>query len=177
MKKITLVVVIFIGFCIVFLTSQRSSQTQMQVTNFIVIRMDRVRARAPDNSQRRGQLEARKQAFETEVQQLAAEIYELQERRAEAVTQQNSNEIWRLDAEIGSKSEHYRNFLNEQVTELAAEEEEVEKIYMNRVSNAAQSVAISEGASMVIDIDAPGVIWFSGSINKTDEVVQAMGGR
>ena len=174
MKKITLFVVILIGFCIIFLTAQRQNQTQMQVTKFAVVNFERIQRERFENRSDVQQLRANRQAIQTEVNELAAEIQELHESRAEAQRQQNSNEIWRLDTEITNKTGYLRNYAAEKDAEFNAAMGRLQQGFSDRVREAAERVAISEGVTMVLDINAPGVVWFSNSVNITADVIQAL---
>ena len=174
MKKITFFIIIFCFFT-VFLSAQRANPSQIQVTKFAVVDLQRVHTAFFSNSAQMRQLEENRRALLAEIELLTAEIRELFESRAEAVSQQNSDEIWRLDAEIASKTEYFSSFRAEKNAELEAEERALNDPFFTRVNRVIGRVAESEGITMVLNSrENPGMLWYSRSVDITDRVIQEL---
>ena len=172
MKKIALFVIIF-----VFFTGFLSAQSQVQnLTRVAVVDLNRILGHFNYNS-RNQRHENNRQAAQTEINQQAAEIQELHEIREEAADQSNYEEVSRLDEEIADKTENLRNYAVEKNAELEIEKRALDDIFTNlteRMRTATRRYAIDEGIHIILERGVSGVIFHSGSVDITEQIIQIM---
>ncbi|MBO5137356.1 MAG: OmpH family outer membrane protein [Spirochaetaceae bacterium] len=149
-----------------------------QVTKFGVVDTSRVyEAYFRDTGPIRN-YEAKKAEFQQEIASLTQELRVLQQQRAEYRKNKNETAALRLDAEIATKTEfltEYTNAKNIELETLLRSLQTSDEFYQKLYSTLSR-VAEAGGYSMILSLqDSNSILWYSSSIDVTDEVISELG--
>jgi outer membrane protein len=194
MKRAICTFVLFAGV-VLSLSAQRS------ITRFAVVDMNKIlREIVPDSkalSERQTKFESDMVKHNENRNNLTVETYKLNEEleklKSKLSDAQKSNEdasvIKDIENQIKAKEQEMRTFLESGRTAFNRESErlERERKYLEderaklitpeikqRIYNAIQGVAGTEGYNMVLDRDTSGVLWYSGEIDITNRVIERL---
>ena len=150
------------------------SQSANQLTRVAVVDFNEVYSRFGNQSRRVREHEERTAAFQREIENRSNAIRDLQGRRAEAAERNNQTEVTRLDNDIQRRSEDLRNFhqtRSEQLENELRALREADSSY-DDVKRWIGRWAVSNGYSIVLDINNTGIIWFDHGVIVTANVLR-----
>lgn len=171
MKKIFLLSSIFA----IFVTVSASAQ---QITKFAVVDTAKVyQAYFRDSTPVRN-YENKKADFQKELDKLVAELQRLNDKKVEQKRKGNNSEVLKIEAEITKKTDYineYTKSKNIELESLKKSLKENNKFYQELYSTLEQ-VAEEGGYSMVLSLqDANAVLWYSSSVDITEQVISKLG--
>lgn len=171
MKKIFLLSAVLA----VFVAAGASAQ---QITKFAVVDTAKVyQAYFRDSTPVRN-YENKKADFQKELDKLVAELQRLNDKKIEQKRKGNDSEVLKIEAEITKKTDYineYTKSKNIELDSLKKSLKENNKFYQELYSTLEQ-VAEEGGYSVVLSLqDANAVLWYSSSVDITDQVISKLG--
>ena len=167
MKKAVIILLTFI-FCIPVYAEQ--------ITRVAVLDYARILSSFYNNSSETQRIESLKKSFASEVRKIQDDIQKLEEKKLDAEDRGDSIEILELDGQIEDKKQYYREYvrvrgnqIQKAVSNLGSSNAVAEKIL-----DAIQYVAESGGYSVVIKRSDSGLLWWSYSIDITENVLKRL---
>ena len=168
MKRCALLVVFTL--CIGF------SLSAQQITKFAVVDLPKVYTTFFRDSQAVREFEEQSARVQADINRMTAEIQTLQSSRLDAQGRWDQAQALQLEDEIYRKSEYLRQYyevktaeLNDQKSRLATSSSFLDQVYRE-----IRYIAESEGYSMVLNKENPGIVWYSASVDITDMVIQRL---
>ncbi len=122
--------------------------------------------------------EKKRADFQKEVDRLTQELKELQARRAEAQKSKNAATVQRLDAQISQKTEYLKEYTNARNMELENMRHSLQTSdsFYKKLYSTLERIAEGGGYSMILSLqDSNSILWYSPSVDVTDEVISALG--
>ena len=167
MKRFVLSV-LFLGAVLVSLSAQAS------ITRFAVVDLNRVAAAYADRSPDAKAFTERRDRVQTEIDKQNKELQELTAKLEEAKENENQSQVRSLENQIRTKSQTLQTYIKNNFAELEKERERLfsNNAFMTQITAIIRSVAESEGVSMVLSRDNPGVLWYSPSVDITNKVIE-----
>jgi len=121
--------------------------------------------------------EERSTRVRTELAAVETEIQGLRTRHADAVQAGNQSEALRLETQINQRQEFYRQLHQTRTAELNQMRNNLlqSDAFMREVNEGIRFAAESEGYTLVFNLrDTQGLVWYSPSIDITDNVIQRL---
>ena len=167
MKRFILTI-LFCGTVLVSLSAQAS------ITRFAVVDMSRVATAYADQSPDAKAFTERRDRVQAEIDKQNKELQELTAKLTEAQENENQSQIRSLENQIKTKTQTLQTYIKNNFAELEKERERLfnNNTFMNQITAIIRSVAESEGVSMVLSRDNPGVLWYSPSVDITNKVIE-----
>lgn len=122
-------------------------------------------------------LEDKRASLQAEIDKMGADIQALKLQKAEAEKAGDRTKALRLDDEIYRKTEFLKEYFKAKSAEIESEKRKLAESdsFIDAVYREIQSVAESEGYSMVLDAKkASELIWYSPRVDITDKVVASL---
>ncbi|MDR2542141.1 MAG: OmpH family outer membrane protein [Treponema sp.] len=151
-----------------------------QITRVAVVDLPRIYTAFFRESQAVREYERRVANFESEVERLTRGILEIRARHADAVVQNNENEIIRLEGEIHRREANLREVHQTRTAMLENERNQLARSssFLNQVQDEIRIVAEREGFSIVLNLqNNPSLIWYTQTLDITDRVIQSLNAR
>ena len=161
--------------CILSLCALASAQ---QITKFGVVDTSRVYESFFRDTGPVRNYESKKVSFQKEIDSLTQELRELQTKRAEYQKNKNESAVLRIDAEIAQKTQYiteYTNVKNMELETLRRSLQSSDSFY-KKLYSTLERIAEDGGYSMILSLqDSNSILWYSPSVDVTDEVISALG--
>ena len=166
---------VLLSFLIVFLSQGVFAQ---QITKFGVVDTSRVyEAYFRDTGPVRN-YEKKKADFQKQIDSLTQELKNLQTQRAEALKNKNEAAVQRLDSQITQQTEYLKEYTNAKNMELDSLRRSLQSSdsFYQKLYNTLERIAEGGGYSMILSLqDSNSILWYSPSVDVTDEVISALG--
>jgi outer membrane protein len=145
-----------------------------QLTRFAVVDLPKVYTAFFRESRAVREFEERSARVQTEIDKMTKEIQELRSKHADQVLQGDQSQALRTETEINRKSEFLREYYTVKMAELESQRRQLSQSnsFLEQVYSEIRSIAESEGCSMVLNKDNPGILWYSATVDITDKVIQ-----
>ena len=161
--------------CIVSLCAVVSAQ---QITKFGVVDTSRVYESFFRDTGPIRNYESKKAAFQKEVDSLTQELRDLQTKWAEYQKNKNDAAVVRTDAEIAKKTQYITEYTNAKNMELETLRRSLQSSdsFYKKLYSTLERIAEDGGYSMILSLqDSNSILWYSPSVDVTDEVISALG--
>lgn len=149
-----------------------------QITKFGVVDTSRVyEAYFRDTGPVRN-YEKKKADFQKQIDSLTQELKELQAKRAEALKNKNEATVQRLDSQITKQTEYLKEYTNAKNMELDSLRRSLQSSdsFYQKLYSTLERIAEGGGYSMILSLqDSNSILWYSPSVDVTDEVISALG--
>lgn len=122
--------------------------------------------------------EKKRADFQKEVDRLTQELRDLQAKRAEQQKNKNDSAVQRLDAEIARRTQYITEYTNAKNMELETLRRSLQSSdsFYKKLYGILERVAEDGGYSMILSLqDSNSILWYSSSVDVTDEVISALG--
>ncbi|MBP3416157.1 MAG: OmpH family outer membrane protein [Spirochaetaceae bacterium] len=122
--------------------------------------------------------ESKKAAFQQEINELTQELRELQVQRAEYQKNKNEAGVLRLDAEIARRTQYITEYTSAKNMELETLRRSLQTsdAFYQKLYSTLERIAEDGGYSMILSLqDSNSILWYSPSVDVTDEVISALG--
>lgn len=165
-------------FAVLFAISISSAAFAEQITRFGVVDTARVYQSYFRNSAPVRNYESKKAQFQEEINKRTQEIQELQQKKVEYEKDDNEAAAMRLEAEITRKTDFLTEYTNAKNIELETIKNSLVRsdAFYQKLYATLSRVAESEGYSMILSLQqANGVLWYSPSVDITDQVIRELG--
>ena len=109
---------------------------------------------------------------------MTQELRELQTKRAEYQKNKNDAAVLRLDAEIAQKTQYITEYTNAKNMELETLRRSLQSSdsFYKKLYSTLERIAEDGGYSMILSLqDSNSILWYSPSVDVTDEVISALG--
>lgn len=167
--------------CAIFLILATAPVLSQQITRVAVVDLSRVLSAFPADTAALKNFEAKKAEIQAEVDRRAAEIKNLQSKKANADTFGEGDRAFDLTREIEQKTEALKEYISARQNELdlLAKALSSSASFVQKLGSTIAKVAEAEGYSLVLNLkpqdqNASVVLWNSASIDITDKVIQAI---
>jgi outer membrane protein len=164
------------GLLVIFTLCIGFSLGAQQITKFAVVDLPKVYTTFFRDSQAVREFEEQSARVQADINRMTAEIQTLQSSRLDAQGRGDQAQALQLENEIYRKSEYLRQYyevktaeLNDQKSRLASSSSFLDQVYRE-----IRYIAESEGYSMVLNKENPGIVWYSASVDITDMVIQRL---
>ncbi len=155
-----------------------ASVAAQQITRFGVVDTSRVYQSYFRNSAAVRNYETKKSQFQDEINKRTQELQDLQEKKLEYQKSGNDASALRVESDITKKTD----FLNEYTTAKNIELETIRSslqrsdAFYQKLYETLSRIAESEGYSMILSLQqANAILWYSPSVDITDEVIRELG--
>jgi outer membrane protein len=147
-----------------------------QLTRFAVVDLARVHSVFFLESGPARQLEQDSAAVQAEINRMSAEIQALQSARIAAVTAGEQMQALQLEEQIRARTEFLREFHAVRTAELESRRRTLIQSddFLGQIYSEIRFVAERDGFTMVLDINTPGILWFSPIIDITNALIQSL---
>lgn len=149
-----------------------------QITKFGVVDTSRVyEAYFRDTGPVRN-YEKKKADFQKQIDSLTQELKDLQAKRAEALKNKNESTVQRLDSQITKQTEYLKEYTNAKNMELDSLRRSLQSSdsFYQKLYSTLERIAEGGGYSMILSLqDSNSILWYSPSVDVTDEVISALG--
>jgi outer membrane protein len=168
----------FLLVVFVFMLVASSGLFAQQITRFAVVDTARIyqayfRTSAPVRS-----YETKKESYQAEIDSLTQELQQLHEQKLAYDKANDALNSARLQAEITKKADYLNEFANAKNAELESLKSSLQsndEFYQNLYATL-EKVAESGGYSVVMSLQqANAILWYSPSVDITDEVIKQLG--
>lgn len=170
MKKIILI-------CALFLLAL-SAVTAQQITRFGVVDTSRVYNAYFRGSSAVRNYEKRRAEFQAEIQRLTDELRQLQQQRLDYQQSGNESAALRIESEITRRTQFLTEYTNAKNVELETMQRSLKTSdqFYQQLYSVLGKVAESGGYTMILSLQqANGILWYSDSVDVTDQVISALG--
>ena len=177
MKKKTWFLGIMVLVLLVMIPSGLSAQAS--ITRFAVVDMNRILSIYTDRMPEFRAFAEKREKFQAEVEKQTNELQELQAKLADAQENGSKSQINNLEKQVQAKTQALQTYVTKNMAELEKEREQLLKnqALMNQINSIIRAVAESEGVSMVLARDSPGVVWYTPSVDITNKVIERIRSR
>ncbi|MCR4627350.1 MAG: OmpH family outer membrane protein [Treponema sp.] len=165
-------------FAVFFAVAVSSAAFAEQITRFGVVDTARVYQSYFRNSAPVRNYESKKAQFQEEINKRTQEIQDLQQKKVEYEKDDNEAAAMRLEAEITRKTDFLTEYTNAKNIELETIKNSLVRsdAFYQKLYATLSRVAESEGYSMILSLQqANGVLWYSPSVDITDQVIRELG--
>ena len=167
MKRFILTALLLAGF-IVFLSAQAS------ITRFAVVDMSRVAAAFADQSTEAKAFNEKRDRVQAEIDKQNKELQELNSKFTEAQEEGKKDQARTLESQIKTKTQTLQTYIKNAFSDLERERDRLLKndTFMTQINTVIKAVGESEGYSMILSKDSPGILWYSPSVDITNRVIE-----
>ena len=143
-----------------------------QLTTVAIINIDRVYNTFYRDSQEVRELERLRREYQEEIDAQVRELESLRQRHTIALDQNNSFTANRLETQIADKERFIEDLARRRRSQLEARQTRLlSDDFLNRMQQAIQYVAESEGYTVVMRTDSEGLQWWSSAVDISDQVL------
>ncbi|MGN0728630.1 OmpH family outer membrane protein [Treponema sp.] len=163
---------VFLGF---FSAAFSFSQ---QITKFAVVDTSKVYQAYFRNSAPVRNYENKKEEFKREIDRLVAELQNLNDQKIEYERNGNDSEAMRLEAKITKKADFINEYTNAKNTELESLKKSLQdnNAFYKDLYDTLARVAETGGYSMILNLqESNSVLWYSPSVDITEQVIAKLG--
>ena len=149
-----------------------------QITKFAVVDTSRVYQSYYRDSVQVRNFERKRQEFQDEVARITAEIQQMHDRQLEYERNDDSTNALKLQTQITKRTEYLREYVNAKNAELEALKSSLEDNdeFYQKLYEVIEKIAEGGGYSMVLSLQQSNMIlWYSTSVDITDEVISRLG--
>lgn len=161
----------------VFLYAGVSVVSAQQITKFAVVDTAVVYQAYFRESSSVRSYEAKKAEFQSEINNLTAELKALQIKKVDAQKNNDSSAVLRYDSEITTKAaflQEYTRAKNIELDDLKRRLQSSDDFY-SLLYSVIEKIAESEGYSLVLSLQqSDAVLWYSPSVDITDKVITSI---
>ncbi|MCR5063596.1 MAG: OmpH family outer membrane protein [Treponema sp.] len=161
---------------VLFCSAKMYSQ---QITKFGVVDTSKVYNAYYRNSTAIRNYEKKKAEFQEEINKQTDALNELQQKRLEYVNSGNDSAALKIEAEITKKKEYITEYANAKNVELETMQKTLQTSddFYKKLYNVLAKIAESGGYSMILSLqDANSILWYSSSVDITNQVISELGG-
>lgn len=169
-KKIASVAFVLASLC--------GSSRAQQITRFAVVDTAKVYQSYFRNSAPVRNYENKKEEFQKELDRQVAELQKLNDRKIELLRQNNETEALKIEAQITKKTDYITEYSNAKNAELESLKKSLQEnnAFYKKLYEVLANVAESGGYSMILSLqDSSAVLWYSSSVDITDQVISKLG--
>jgi outer membrane protein len=169
-KKIASVAFVLASLC--------GSARAQQITRFAVVDTAKVYQSYFRNSAPVRNYENKKEEFQKELDRQVAELQKLNDRKIELLRQNNETEALKIEAQITKKADYITEYSNAKNAELESLKKSLQEnnAFYKKLYEVLANVAESGGYSMILSLqDSSAVLWYSSSVDITDQVISKLG--
>ena len=162
-------------FLIIFISGQ--AVYAQQLTRFAVVDLPRVYMAFFSESRAVRDFEARSAQVQSEIDRMTNEIQNLRVNMVNAQAQGNTEQAFRLEAEINRRTEFLREYYQVRTAELDNIRNNLARSgsFLDQINDEIRFLAESEGFSMVLNLrENTGILWFSPTVDITDRLIQRL---
>ena len=166
-----------LALCIAFVISMAGAFAQ-QITKFGVVDTSKVYSAYFRNSAPLRNYEKKKAEFQEEIDKRTQELKTLQQKKLEYEKNGNESQALKIEAEITKKTDYLTEYTNAKNVELESMLKSLESSdeFYKKLYNTLGQIAESGGYSMILSLqDANAILWYSNSVDITDQVIQKLG--
>lgn len=170
-KIFTLVLSIFMLGCV-------QAFSQQQITKFAVVDTSKVYSAYYRNAAPVKNYENKKAEFQKEIAKRSDEIKQLRKKKADYEAAGDTANAQKTQADITKKTEYLTDYTNAKNAELETMLANLQKSddFYKKLYKTLQKVAESGGYSMILSLqDSNSILWYSSSVDITDQVIQELG--
>jgi len=155
-----------------------SNMSAQQITKFGVVDTAKVYSAYFRNSAPIRNYEKKKAEFQEEINKRTEELKTLQQKKLEYEKNGNDSQALKIEAEITKKTDYLTEYTNAKNVELASMQKSLESSdeFYKKLYNTLGQIAESGGYSMILSLqDANSILWYSNSVDITEQVIQKLG--
>ena len=147
---------------------------QASITRFAVVDMSRVAAAFADQSTEAKAFNEKRDKVQAEIDKQNKELQDLNAKLAEAQDQDKKDQIRTLENQIRTKTQNLQTYIKNSFADLERERDRLLRndTFVAQINAVLKAVAESEGYSMVLGKDGPGILWYSPSADITNKVIE-----
>lgn len=168
----------FLIFSLFMLFSSTMLFAQDQITKFGIVDTAKVYSAYFRNSAPIRNYENKKAEFQNEINKRIEELSNLQQKKLEYEKDGNETQALKIEAEIIKKKDYILEYTNAKNVELESLQKSLKTSdeFYKKLYSTLQKVAESGGYSMILSLqDANSVLWYSNSVDITDQVISELG--
>lgn len=172
MKKFKLLAVLLVAFAGIPCFSQ-------QITKFGVVDTAKVYNAYYRTSTAIRNYEKKKAEFQDVINKETENLNQLQQKRLDYINAGNESAALRTEAEITKKKEYISEYANAKNVELEAMQKTLQSSddFYKKLYNVLEKIAETGGYSMILSLqDANSILWYSSSVDITNQVISELGG-
>ena len=165
-------------FCIFLLSFSAPSLFAQQITKFAVVDTAKVYQTYFKNTTAIRNYESKKAEFQGEIEKKTAELQKLHDQSLEAKKKNDSAALMRLESQINQKTEYLKEYANAKNLELETMKNNLQKndAFYKQLYDKLGEIAESGGYSLILSLQqANGILWYSSTVDITDEVIAKLG--
>lgn len=149
-----------------------------QITKFGVVDTNRVYSTYFRKSTAVRNYENKRAEFQEEINKRTAELRELQQKKLDFEKNGNESQALKLEAEITKKTDYlteYTNAKNVEIDSILKSLKDSDEFY-KKLYDTLSRIAEGGGYSMILSLqESNAILWYSNSIDITDEVISKLG--
>ena len=164
-----------IALAALFFTTASFAQ---QITKFAVVDTNKVYQAYFRNSAPVRNYETKKEEFQKELDKQVAELQRLNDQKIEYQRKGNDSEAMKVESQITKKTDFINEFTAAKNTELESLKRSLKEnnIFYKQLYDTLARVAESGGYSAILNLqEANSVLWYSPSVDITDQVISQLG--
>lgn len=143
-----------------------------QLTTVAIINIERVYNTFYRDSQDVREIERLRREYQDEIDQHVRELESLRQRHTIALDQNNTITATRLETQIADKERFIEDLARRRRSQLEARQARLlSDSFLNRMQQAIQYVAETEGYTVVLRTDSEGLQWWSSTVDISDKVL------
>ena len=149
-----------------------------QITKFGVVDTAKVYNAYFRNSAPVRNFEKKKAEFQEEVNKLSDELKKLQQKKLDYESAGNETQALKVEAEITRKKDYLTEYTNAKNVELESLQKSLQNSddFYKKLYNTLAKIAEGGGYSMILSLqDANAILWYSSSVDITNQVINELG--
>ena len=149
-----------------------------QITKFGVVDTAKVYNAYFRNSAPVRNFEKKKAEFQEEVNKLSDELKNLQQKKLDYESAGNETQVLKIEAEITRKKDYLTEYTNAKNVELESLQKSLQNSddFYKKLYNTLAKIAEGGGYSMILSLqDANAILWYSSSVDITNQVINELG--
>ena len=150
-----------------------------QITKFGVVDTSKVYDAYYRTSTAVRNYEKKKAEFQEEINKQTDALNQLQQKRLDYINAGNEAQALKMEAEITKKKEYITEYANAKNVELLSMQKTLQSSddFYKKLYNVLEKIAESGGYSMILSLqDANSILWYSSSVDITNQVISELGG-
>lgn len=166
-------------FAVLIILLSAGNVYAQQITKFGVVDTSKVYNAYYRTSTAVRNYEKKKAEFQEEINKQTDALNELQQKRLEYVNAGNDSAALKVEAEITKKKEYITEYANAKNVELETMQKTLQTSddFYKKLYNVLAKIAESGGYSMILSLqDANSILWYSSSVDITNQVISELGG-
>ena len=149
-----------------------------QITKFAVVDTARVYQAYFRNSAPVRNYESKKEEFQAEINKLVAELQDLHDKKLEYQKNGNDSAALRVEAQITQKTDYLTEYTSAKNVELESLKKSLQNndAFYKKLNDTLSRIAETGGYSMILSLQQDNaILWYSSSVDITDEVISQLG--